>query len=183
MESSKTKKMILNAILLGIGLILHQIFPALGAGITPDVSLVMLFCIMIINKDDYKSCLIAGIIAGIFSAMTTKFPGGQVPNLLDKLITVNMMYLIMKLMYMNPIIKKLEKKGNQIVIMLLTLIGTLVSGMVFLSSASLIVGLPAGLMELFIAVVLPATVINLITAIVLYNIIEVSLKRTSYQIG
>ncbi len=115
--------------------------------------------------------------------MTTKFPGGQVPNLLDKFITVNMMYLIMKLMYMNPIIKKLEKKGNQIVIMLLTLIGTLVSGMVFLSSASLIVGLPAGLMELFIAVVLPATVINLITAIVLYNIIEVSLKRTSYQIG
>ncbi len=39
MESSKTKKMILNAILLGIGLILHQIFPALGAGITPDPNL------------------------------------------------------------------------------------------------------------------------------------------------
>lgn len=183
MRNSKTKKMILNAILLGIGLILHQIFPAIGGGITPDISLVMLFCIMVINKDDYKSCLLAGIVAGLFAAMTTKFPGGQIPNVIDKFVTVNVMYLVMKLLFLNQFIEKLDKKGNQIVIVVMTLIGTIVSGLVFLSTASIVVGLPAGLTQLFIAVVLPATVINIITAVILYNIIAVSLKRTSYQIG
>ncbi len=183
MRNSKTKKMILNAILLGIGLILHQIFPAIGGGITPDISLVMLFCIMIINKNDYKSCLIAGIISGIFAAMTTKFPGGQIPNFVDKVVTVNIMYLVMKFMYLSPVIEKMNKKGNQIVIVVMTFIGTIISGIVFLSIASAMVGLPASLMQLFVAVVLPATVINIITSIILYNIIALSLKRTSYQIG
>ena len=183
MRNSKTKKMILNAILLGIGLILHQIFPAIGGGITPDISLVMLFCIMIINKDDYKSCLMAGIITGIFTAMTTKFPGGQVPNFLDKVVTVNVMYGVMRLMYLNPFIEKLGNKGNQITAVVMTLIGTMISGFTFLSLASIMVGLPAGLIQLFAAVVLPATLINMVTAVILYNIIAVSLKRTSYQIG
>lgn len=183
MRNSKTKKMILNAILLGIGLLLHQIFPAIGGGITPDLTLVMLFCIMIINKDDYKSCLIAGIITGLFTAMTTKFPGGQIPNFIDKLVTVNVMYLVMKLMYVNPLISKLSKKANQIVIVIMTIIGTAVSGFVFLVMAFYMAGLPAGLMELFLAVVIPSILINSITAIVMYNIIAVSLKRTSYQIG
>lgn len=182
MRNSKTKKMILNAILLGIGLILHQIFPSIG-GITPDITLVMLFCIMIINKDDYKSCLIAGILTGLFTAMTTKFPGGQVPNVIDKFVTVNVVYGIMKLMYLNPFIEKLGKRGNQIVAVVMALLGTAVSGLVFLSMASVMVGLPAALTQLFMAVVLPATLINMITIVVLYNIIAVSLKRTSYQIG
>lgn len=183
MRNSKTKKMILNAILLGIGLVLHQIFPAIGGGITPDISLVMLFCIMIINKDDYKTCLLAGIISGIFAAMTTKFPGGQIPNFVDKIVTVNVMYFVMRFIYLNPFIEKMSKKGNQIVIVIMTFIGTVVSGFVFLFMASAMVGLPASLIQLFLAVVLPATVINIVTSVILYNIIDLSLKRTNYQIG
>ena len=164
-------------------MILHQIFPAIGGGITPDLTLVMLFCVMVINKDDYKACLVSGLVTGIFTAMTTKFPGGQIPNFIDKVVTVNVMYAVMKMMYVTPVISKMGKKGNQIVIVVMTLIGTMVSGFTFLSMASLMVGLPDGLFQLFAVVVLPATLINMITSVVLYNIINVSLKRTSYQIS
>lgn len=36
---------------------------------------------------DNKTCLISAIITGILTALTTKFPGGQTPNLLDKINT------------------------------------------------------------------------------------------------
>ncbi|MBC2575756.1 tryptophan transporter [Peptostreptococcus canis] len=183
MKNSKTKKMILNAILLGIGVLLHQIFPAIGAGITPDLTLVMLFCIMILNREDYKMCLIAGIATGIFTALTTKLPGGQAPNFIDKIVTVNVMFIFMKALYISPMINKLGSKGNLIVVSIMTLFGTLVSGFVFLYFASLMAGLPAGIFKLFLAVVVPSTVINIVAALILFKIISLSLKRTNYQIS
>ena len=183
MRKSKTKKMILNAILLGLGMLLNQLAPAIAVGITPDVTLVMLCCIILINLDDYKTCLIAGIIAGVFTALTTKFPGGQAPNMIDKLVTINVIYFLAKTMYMLPIAKKLGKKMNMIAVILMSAIGTVVSGFVFLYSASLIVGLPGGIVQLFVVVVLPTVVINIITAFIVYNIIALSLRRSSMQIG
>nr|WP_314277782.1 tryptophan transporter [uncultured Peptostreptococcus sp.] len=183
MRNSKTKTMILNAILLGIGFIAHQIFPAIAGGITPDITLVMLFCIMIINKDDYKTCLVAGIISGIFSALATKFPSGQVPNMVDKLVTVNVMYILLKTMYAIPFINKFNEKKDQFIIFLITFIGTFVSGLVFLTTAAAMVGLPASLTSLIIAVVLPSIALNVIASIVLFNIIKMALKRSNYQIG
>ena len=73
-KSFNTKKMIVNAILIAIGAILHQITPAIplfGISMQPDLSLAMLFIIMIYNRD-YKTNLICGIAVGIFAAMTTK---------------------------------------------------------------------------------------------------------------
>lgn len=185
MKNSKTKKMILNAILLGIGVILHQIFPAIAGGITPDLTLVMLFCIMVINSDDYKTCLVAGIATGLFTALTTKFPMGQVPNFIDKLVTVNVMFILMKAIYVKPLRDKLGKQAELVVVSIMTVVGTLVSGFVFLYSALLMVGLPGGLTVsgLFLAVVVPAVGINLVAAVILFKVISVSIKRTNYQLG
>lgn len=183
MRSNKTKKMILNAILLGIGMILNQIVPAIGASITPDLTLVMLFCIVMINRDNYKICLISGIITGVFTALTTKFPGGQVPNIVDKVITVNIIYLMIKSIYLVPVINKIGKKADLLVITIISAIGTMVSGFTFLSIASVMVGLPAGLIQLFVVVILPTVLVNAIVAFLIYNVIALSLKRSSYQIG
>ena len=90
----KYKKMVMNALLLAIGAILHQITPALGLPMQPDFALAMLFIIMIINDNDYKTSLICAIITGVFTALTTKFPGGQLPNIIDKIVTVNVMFLV-----------------------------------------------------------------------------------------
>jgi hypothetical protein len=173
----KTSKLALNALLLALGLILHQLTPALGLPMQPDMALAMLFIIMLLNKDDYKSCLVAGIVTGIFTAMTTKFPGGQVPNVIDKLITTNIIYIIMYISYKLPMINKFKKNQDLIIATIIFPIGTLISGLAFLLSAQLIVGLPSSFMALFIAVVLPAMLINSVIGIFLYKIVSLSLNR------
>ena len=165
------KKIAMNSLLLGVGLILHQIEPAIF-GVKPDMTLIMLFSIMLLNKKDYKTCLICGIITGIFSAMTTTFPGGQIPNLIDKFITVNIMYLLMTILF------KIKNSDTFVSIVMLVL-GTIISGFIFLYSAQLIVGLPGGmnLSALFIAVVLPAVLINLIIGTVMFKAIRTIIKK------
>lgn len=177
-RNGNTKKMIINALLLGIGAILHQITPALGLPMQPDFALVMLFIIMIINNGDYKTSLIAGIITGVFTAMTTKFPGGQVPNIIDKLVTVNIVFIIMFAMNKIKVLKGMsESKRRMIQSAIIFPIGTLISGVTFLVSASILVGLPAGFESLFIAVVIPAIAINLIAGCMLFKIVSISMKR------
>ncbi|WP_297134573.1 tryptophan transporter [Terrisporobacter sp.] len=176
-----TKKLVLNAVLLGIGLVLHQIEPAIF-GIKPDMTLIMLFTIFIINKGDYKSCLIAGVVAGIFSGMTTTFPGGQIPNVLDKLITTNITYVIMMLIYKVPFISKLQEKTQDLILSCLILsLGTVISGFTFLTSAQILVGLPGDFSMLFMAVVVPAVIINLFVGLLVFKFIHVTMRRVSFQ--
>ena len=174
----KYKKMVMNALLLAIGAILHQITPALGLPMQPDFALAMLFIIMIINDNDYKTSLICAIITGVFTALTTKFPVGQLPNIIDKIETVNVMFLVIiiinKISHLTKLNTKLEKN---ILVLLVFPIGTLVSGTTFLLSAKFIVGLPASFSLLFVTVVIPALVINTIGGFILYHAINVSLKR------
>lgn len=168
-----TKKMTINAILLAIGALLHYVTPALGLPMQPDFALVMMFLIIFMNED-YKTALIAGIITGIFTALSTKFPGGQLPNIIDKLVTANIVYFALL-----PVRNKFNANVKMSIILLL---GTAVSGMIFLGSASFIVGLPAPFNALFIAVVLPAMVINAVIGTVIYNVVKVSLKRSSVKL-
>ena len=172
-----TKKMVINALLLAIGAILHQITPALGLPMQPDFALAMLFIIMIINNNDYKTSLIAAIITGIFTALTTKFPGGQLPNIIDKIVTVNLMYII--LLSLNKIIKYININNikEKLLVIISFPLGTLISGTTFLLSAQYIVGLPADFSILFVTVVIPALFINTIGGFILYEAISISLKR------
>ena len=176
-----TRKLTINAILLAVWALLHQITPAIGLPMQPDFSLVMLFIIMLINKDDYKTSIISAIITGVFTALTTKFPGGQIPNVIDKIVTANVVYLIIFGINKIKLINNLsEKKRKSIVLALVFPIGTLISGTIFLLAAQFIVGLPAPFIALFLTVVLPATAINLIAGLFLYKVVEISMKRIAY---
>ena len=178
-----TKKLVLNSLLLALGLLLHQLTPTLGLPMQPDMALAMLFTIMILNKDDYKSCLVAGIVTGIFTAMTTKFPGGQIPNILDKAITTNIIFIFMYFAYKIPIISKIqESKQNLIIALIIFPLGTFISGVVFLLSAQILVGLPGSFTALFMVAVLPAIFINSIVGVFLYKVVNLSLKRSKSYI-
>lgn len=176
-----TRKLTINAILLAVGALLHQITPAIGLPMQPDFSLVMLFVIMLINSEDYKTSMIAAVITGVFTALTTKFPGGQIPNVIDKVVTANFIYLIIFAINKIKLISNLSNKNRRnIVLALVFPSGTLISGTIFLLSAQFIVGLPAPFIALFLTVVLPSTVINLIAGIFLYKVVELSMKRIAY---
>ncbi|HSQ89076.1 tryptophan transporter [Romboutsia sp.] len=179
---TNTRKLVLNSILLAMGLLLHQITPALGLPIQPDIALTMLFTIMILNKGDYKNCLVAGIVTGIFTALTTKFPAGQLPNIVDKIITVNLVYLIMIFIYNLPFIRNLnDKKQDSIVLTIILPLGTLISGCVFLGSAQILVGLPGSFATLFMVAVAPAIVINLAVGMFLFKTVSTSISRVSHK--
>lgn len=161
------KKLILNSIFLAIGFILHQITPPIFLGVKPDFLLTMLF-IAIVLSDDYKMTLVLGITAGILTAATTGFPGGQIPNFIDKIVTAHCIYLFNRLLN--------NRVNDKVKILLINITGTIISGIVFLFSANLLVGLPAAFSILVTAVVIPAALINTVVGCILYKVIKVSLK-------
>ncbi|MEG0872894.1 MAG: tryptophan transporter [Romboutsia sp.] len=176
----KTRNLTLNSILLAIGLMLHQVTPALGLPMQPDFALAMLFVIMLLNKDDYKICMVCAIVTGVFTALTTKFPGGQLPNILDKVVTANFVYVLIYIFYkVRYFGKLLGDKSDEFLAFIILPIGTLISGSVFLGFAKVIVGLPAPFLPLFLSVVVPACIINLFAGLFLYKIVKLSLKRTA----
>lgn len=166
------RKFVLNSFLLAIGVLLHQITPPLVLGMKPDFSLVMLFIILLFNKD-FKSCITSGLAVGVFTALTTGFPMGQVPNIIDKLITTIIIFIIVKALGRH--IK------DKFLMIFITSVGTLISGTVFLTSAAILVGLPGKIGELFLLTVLPAALINTIVGIVLYNVVNISIRRSNFK--
>ena len=181
---NKTRQLTVNAILLAVGLLLHQITPAIGLPIQPDMSLIMLFTLMIMNKKEYKTIFICALVIGIFSALTTKFPGGQIPNIIDKVVTANIVFVLMYIIYNIPFINKLdEKKQDFIVSVFILPIGTLISGSVFLLSASILVGLPGSFYALFLVAVAPAILINLVVGVFVNKIVNISVKRMAHNVN
>lgn len=165
-----TKRMITNAILIAIGAILHQLTPLLGVPMQPDLSLAILFIIIVYNKD-YKTTLICAIIVGVFAALTTKTPGGQLPNIIDKFITSNIMYLVLI-----PLRENLSKLKQ---ISILLPIGTLISGTIFITVLMMLGGIPFDKLSLlFTTVVVPTAVLNVIVGIILFKVIEKSVAIT-----
>lgn len=162
------KKIVINSLLLAVGAVIHQITPPLVLGMKPDLELALLFIIILLNNDDYKTCLCCGIVAGVLSALTSTFPGGQLPNMIDKFITTNVVFLILI-----PFRKLLN---NQIKVVCITAVGTLISGFVFLTSAAIMVGLPGSFKVLFLSIVIPACIINTVASVVLFNAINIALK-------
>ena len=70
----------------------------------------------------------------MITALTTTFPGGQLPNFIDKMVTALIVYLMIKAMA--------SLKNDKLKMAIIGLIGTAISGTVFLGSALFIVGLP-----------------------------------------
>src|SRR5690554_5795719 len=163
------KKLTVSGILLSVGFILHQIAPAGLGAVTFDYMTAILFIIIAINKD-FKTSLVAGIAAGIIAALTTKFPGGQVPNIIDKIVVAMFVYFLVRLIANLP-----EGIGMGII----GLFGTIVSGSVFLGSASILVGLPGAFSALFISVVLPTAISNIFVCAFLYKLITTSIKKVN----
>ena len=159
----KTKQLVINSLLLSVGFLLHYITPTLGLPIQIDFSLITMLLVINLNKNHFSTCISSGIVTGIFSGMTTKFPLGFVPNIIDKIATTVVAYLLIRLLDKTELSSKIKAIA-------VNAVGTLVSGVVFLGSALILVGLPASFGLLFATVVIPAVVINTIVGCLLNKI-------------
>lgn len=164
-----TKNLVALSLLVGMGAVLHAVIPGIFLGMKPDMMLTMMF-LGIILFPDKKSVLLLGIVTGLISGITSTFPGGLVPNIIDKFVTA---FIVLGIFLA---LKRFKRSIFSIGV--LTAIGTIVSGIVFLSAAYFIVGLPGPFVALFAAVVLPATAVNTITMVILYPVATTVLKRT-----
>ena len=81
-----TKKLVIIALLVGMGTVLHAVVPGFVFGMKPDMMLTMMF-LGIILFPDFKSTLLIGLATGIISGITTSMPGGFFPNIIDKFFT------------------------------------------------------------------------------------------------
>ncbi|PFG07175.1 tryptophan transporter [Bacillus sp. es.034] len=167
-----TKTLVSLSLLVGIGAVLHTVIPGIFLGMKPDMMLTMMF-LGIILFPAKKNVLLLGLLTGVISGLTTQFPGGFLPNLIDKPVTAFVFYGLFLAT------KKITRSllGASV----LTAIGTLVSGSVFLLSAYMIVGLPGAFFALFAAVVLPATLVNAGAMFIVYPIINGILKRSTIR--
>ena len=162
---TKTKQLVTNSLLLAVGFLLHYFTPAIGLPMQIDFSLITLVLIINLNKNSFSTCLASGVATGIFAGLTTKFPMGLIPNIIDKITTAIVVYLLLKLLDKTALHSKIKA-------IVVNAIGTLVSGIVFLASALLLVGLPAPFFVLFTTVVIPAIVVNTIAGFIINSICE-----------
>ena len=164
-NNDNTKQLVTNALLLAVGFILHYVTPTLGIPMQIDFSLITLILVINLSKNHFSTCIASGIATGIFAGLTTKFPLGLVPNIIDKIVTTVFIYLLIKLLDKTELSSKIKAIA-------VNAIGTLISGVVFLGSALILVGLPASFGLLFATVVIPAIVVNTVLGFLVSNICE-----------
>ncbi|WP_144462575.1 tryptophan transporter [Siminovitchia fortis] len=166
-----TRTLVILSLFVAIGAALHFIMPGIYMGMKPDTMLAMMF-LGIALFPDKKNVLLLGLVTGLLAGLTSSFPGGLIPNLIDKPITAFVFFGLYLLIAKNM--------SNLIGVSILTGVGTIVSGTVFLTSALLIVGgLPAPFAALFGTVVIPATIMNAIAMFILFPIVKTILRRTN----
>ena len=166
---TKTKQLTINALLLAVGFLLHYVTPAIGLPMQIDFSLITMILVINLNKNNFSTCLAAGIATGIFSGITSKFPMGMIPNIIDKIITTIFVYLLIKLLDKTTLHSKIKAVVTNAV-------GTLLSGIVFLASALLLVGLPAPFGVLFVTIVVPAIAVNTVIGFLVSNICKIYIE-------
>jgi len=164
-----TKNLVVLALLAGIEVVLHTVMPAFLT-IKPDMMLAMMF-LGIILIPEKKSVMLLAIVTGVLSGITTSFPGGTIPNIIDKPVTA--------LIFFGLFLALKNYRNSIISVGVLTAVGTLVSGTVFLGSAYFLVGLPGPFAALFAAGVLPAVALNTIVMVILYPVAQSIVKRTN----
>ncbi|WP_316571173.1 tryptophan transporter [Neobacillus sp. YIM B06451] len=168
-----TKNLVILSLLIGIGAVLHAVIPGIGNGMKPDMMLTMMF-LGIMLFPDKKNVLLVGIVTGLLSGLTTTFPAGLFPNIIDKFITAFVFYGLFIA----------SKKFGQTLIGAgaLTAVGTIISGSVFLGSALLLAGLPGSMTfgALFVGIVIPTMVLNTVIIVIVYPIVQSIMKRSGY---
>nr|WP_072536382.1 tryptophan transporter [Anaerococcus mediterraneensis] len=157
----KTQNLTISAVFMALGLVMHFVVPGIFFGVKPDFLLSMMFMSLLI-VDKFSEAILIGVAGAIMSALTTTFPGGQVPNFIEKIITTIIIFKVIQSMNKNYSIKK---------IILVFALGTLISGTLFLTIALSM----TKQMNLFLPsfpAVLVAMVINPILGIFLYKICQ-----------
>ncbi|SIS47463.1 tryptophan transporter [Salimicrobium flavidum] len=157
-----TRILVLLSLFVGIGAVLHAVMPPIFFGMRPDMLLAMMF-LGIIMFPRIPYVLVLSVATGIVSALTTTAPGGQIANLIEKPLTGLIVFTL--------VIGLQRFKQERIKAAVLTAVGTLISGSIFLGLILFVIGLmDAGFTAMFLTVVLPTALLNTVLMMVLHPV-------------
>src|SRR5690554_3647684 len=129
-----TRVLVILSLLVGIGAVLHLVAPPIF-GVTPDLLLAMMFLgILLFPKFQYV--LLLSVVTGLIAALTTMFPGGEIASMVEKPVAAFVFFGLF-LLIRNGVDIKFSAP-------ILTAIGTIISGMVFLSIPLFMMGVDVG---------------------------------------
>jgi len=168
-RNTELRKNLVTALLLAVGFILRNFIPISIGSMKGDIMLGITFVCILINPT-IKNTMLTGLLAGIITAMTTAFPGGQVANIVDKFLTAFIVFGMIK------IFGNYHKKVLSIGI--IGFVGTVFSGSIFLLTALAVAGLPVGFNVLLATVVIPTAIINTPITFLLYKLVVKSINAT-----
>ncbi len=153
-------------LLLMVGLLFHVIFPgnSLAGGMKPDFSLAILFSIILLKRDP-GLVMGSALIIGVFTSLTSSVDSGQWINLVDKLVTGGIMYLLV-----NRYRSFFPRTG--ILVCLVAILGTIISGIVFGFLVVRLGGLSLNLEVAITRVFLPAAIFNIGATYVFFSSME-----------
>ena len=167
-----TKNLVLMALLVAVGAALYIVVPGINGGMKADFMLTMMF-IGIILFPTFKETFLLAVTSGVLSGLFSTFPGGFLPNIIDKFVT-GFVFLLVVLA-----LRKFIK--NIIVNYCIVGLGTVLSGTLFLSMALLLTDVPIDFKYLFLTVVIPTTALNVIVYAVVFPIVTKLLKRSNFK--
>ncbi|MFC6039342.1 tryptophan transporter [Paenisporosarcina macmurdoensis] len=167
-----TKNLVLMSLLVSIGAALYLVIPGFNGGMKPDFMLTMMFIgILLFPKASHVFLL--AITTGVISGLFSTFPAGFIPNVVDKFITAFVFFAVV------VALKHLTTKLPVAVV--LTAIGTLFSGVIFLSVAIFVLGVDLPFGGLVIGVVLPTVALNSIAFFFIFPIVTQLVKRSKFE--
>ncbi|CAM2882089.1 tryptophan transporter [Erysipelothrix tonsillarum] len=147
----KIKNLTISTLFLTFGLVLHIMVPGTLGLMKPDFMLAMFF-FSLFHLETIKEVLVVSVVCGFLTALTTSLPGGEFANIIDKLVSGPIVFYGFKICqrYLN------ESRAFQV----MTILGTLLSGTLFLMVLRFIGGIQLPISYLMVGVVLPAIVGN-----------------------
>jgi|SRR5690625_4034701 len=166
-----TRVLIILSLLVGIGAVLHTVAPPIF-GMTPDMLLAMMFLgILLFPRIQYV--ILLGAVTAFIAALTTTFPMGEIASIIEKPLAA-LIFFALFLLIKNIVDIKISAP-------VLTAIGTIISGFIFLSVGLYVLGaaeqIPTGFFGLVGTVVLPTTLMNTIIMVIIFPVVQAILKR------
>lgn len=165
----KNKNLALASLFLALGVLLHSITPGIFGMMKPDFLCVMFF-ISLMLMDTVQEMIAVTLACALLAALTTSIPGGQIANIVDKLMCGPVIFLVYR---------QLKNHNSFVLTGAIATFGTMLSGLLFLGTLSFMGALPQSFLHMLLIIVIPTALIN---SCVFYVLINTSLFKNMVQV-
>ncbi|WP_323611324.1 tryptophan transporter [Erysipelothrix enhydrae] len=159
----KIKNLTISTLFLTLGLVLHITVPGAVGLMKPDFMLAFFF-FALFELQSFREVVVISIVCGFLTAMTTSMPGGEIANVVDKLVTGPLVFYTYKFL--------INRFNQKITYCLISSIGTFVSGVIFLSVVQVLGGIQLPFEVFLFGIILPSMVVNSLLVLLISKVLE-----------